>query len=294
MTAETDRPADKPPRRKRSIPISLRIVASLALLGLGGAAWFGLLVHQRHTAIAAIERAGGSVSRQRIGPRWLRDIVGDSRMALVEEVDAVSFNRGTSTDAELLHVRALESLQGLYLNEMLDSGLVYGPKRSLVTDAGLAHIPGLNRLWGLGLVRTQVTGSGFIHLARMQDLEILNCAHSPITDDALRHLKRLKSLKGLDLRDTRITDAGAAHLAELTNLTSLDLGNNRLVSDAALRPLRQLEKLQTLLLGGTSVKEAAINEFKLARPNVTVLFWEMRATVGADSAADGTTDSSNR
>ena len=59
-----------------------------------------------------------------------------------------------------------------------------------LTDAGLAHLKGLNNLTGLLLAGTKVTDAG------------------------LAHLKRMTKLKRLGLWDTKVTDAGKKKLTQ--------------------------------------------------------------------------------
>ena len=64
-----------------------------------------------------------------------------------------------------------------------------------MTDAGLQHLVGLDKLITLELYKTQITNAG------------------------LQHLKTLKSLQSLQVRDSKVTDAGIADLkAALPNL----------------------------------------------------------------------------
>ena len=63
-------------------------------------------------------------------------------------VIAVSFTTTNVTDAELLHLKELTSLQTL------------GLSGTQVTDDGLLHLKGLTSLRMLSLVNTQVTGYG--------------------------------------------------------------------------------------------------------------------------------------
>src|SRR5262245_60825165 len=62
---------DKPPRRRRWIPLSLRIyVGCTALFATIGAIWFGVGFYRHEAAIRQLERVGGKVSRSSGGPAW--------------------------------------------------------------------------------------------------------------------------------------------------------------------------------------------------------------------------------
>jgi Leucine-rich repeat (LRR) protein len=84
-----------------------------------------------------------------------------------------------------------------------------------ITDAGLAHLAGLNQLQWLNLDRTQITDGGLAGIAGLTQLQSLN------------------------LDRTQITDAGLAHLAGLTQLRDLRLRNNPQVTDEGVKKLQQ-------------------------------------------------------
>src|SRR5258707_454509 len=86
-----DPTTEKPPRRRRWIPLSLRIfLAILLLLGMG-ALWLGARGYRQMVAIREIEQAGGELVTKKGGPEWLRAQVGDERMKSVDNVEVVDF-----------------------------------------------------------------------------------------------------------------------------------------------------------------------------------------------------------
>ena len=172
---------------RRFLRFSVRgMIVLVLVIGAG----LGLFVHEAHVqrdAVAAIKKAGGSVSYDWAwkdgtsvpggkpwAPRWLVDLVGVDYFGHVTIV--WSPPRAGSTDATLAQIGRLTQLQVLDLPE------------SFISDAGLAHLEGLTNLFDLGLEGTQITDAG------------------------LAHLKGLTSLTGLWLEGTQVTDAGMNEL----------------------------------------------------------------------------------
>src|SRR5437899_1044585 len=89
-TSTSDPTTDKPPRPRRWIPVSLRmLVAVLTSLGVA-CAWYGVTGYRQLTAIRELESVPGDVRTKPVGPGWLRDWVGIERMRMFDEV--VEFN----------------------------------------------------------------------------------------------------------------------------------------------------------------------------------------------------------
>ncbi len=110
-----------------------------------------------------------------------------------------------------------------------------------ITDAGLAHLKGLNNLSRLRL------GDAFI-AAGLRVEESLKPLFDlpPITDAGLAHLEGLTNLSELDLSGNEITDAGLVHLKALANLRIVDLRGTR-VTDAGAKDLqRALPRLKII------------------------------------------------
>jgi len=103
-----------------------------------------------------------------------------------------------------------------------------------ITDAGLANLQGLKRLWFLMIRQTKVTGAGLESLAGLPRLQFLDLAGLPIGDTDLARLgvilrsRRAVSpgsvdILSLNLSQTQITDAGMLHLAGLRRDILLDV-----------------------------------------------------------------------
>jgi hypothetical protein len=231
---------DKPPRRRRWIPVSLRIfVVMLVLLGLGTAA-FGLSVwlpyHREKLAVKTIESCGGSVSTVKRSPEWLRRVVGNARsneFKIFARIDSVDLNDATITDAEIAQMGGCSSLEVLLVG------------------------------------RTEVTDDGLALLSELTNLEILTLNETAVTDAGLAHLSGLTKLKLLVLDDTPVTDAGLAKLSGNTKLERLYLSGT-LVSDSGLVHLSKLTKLRRLGLERTMVTSKGIEELRKALPDCVI------------------------
>src|SRR5437899_2297141 len=99
--------ADRPPCRRRWIPLSLRVfVVILLLLGVGSALWIGVPAYCQQVAIREIERAGGVIGTSRRSPiwrlpGWLLISMGLELIRLVEDVQSVNLTNQPVTDATL-------------------------------------------------------------------------------------------------------------------------------------------------------------------------------------------------
>ena len=184
-----DPTAGKPPRRKRWIPLSLRMfMAILVLLGVSSVLWTWVsyhraqqVYHREQQVIQEIKSWGGIVSTKTDGPEWLPRLVGNGRQSVVRVFDRISFI-------------------------LLD--------RAAVTDAGVArfHLSGLTNLDGVSLDGTAVTDASLAQLSGLTKLRQVSVNGTAVTDAGLMHLNGLTGLKMLRLTNTKVTDAGVAEL----------------------------------------------------------------------------------
>ncbi len=197
------------------------------------------------------------------------------------EIVEVDLNYTQITDAGLVHLAGLTSLQTLALfnTQVTDAGLRHlkgltslqtlGLSNTQITDAGLVHLAGLTSLQGLNLSGTKITDAGLVHLKGLTSLQKLGLSNTQITNRGLVHLAGLTSLQELYLNSTQITDAGLVQLAGLTSLQTLRLSNTE-ITDAGLVHLSGLTSLQRLALSETQVTDAGVAKLKEALPN-----WEI-------------------
>ena len=174
----------------------MRGLIVLVLVIGAGLGWLVRQAHIQRDAVAAIRKAGGTVSYS-----WERDhgkaIPGGRPWApswLVEFIGVDFF--GHVTEVNLF-------------------GSV-GP-----ADTVLAEVGRLNQLQRLSLLSTSVTDAGLVHLKGLTNLSVLGLDGTQVTDAGLVHLGGLTKLLGLWLDGTQVTDAGLVHLKGLTNLNFL-------------------------------------------------------------------------
>jgi hypothetical protein len=167
------------------VRFSIQGLIVLVLLIGAGLGWLVRSAHVQRDAVAAIRRAGGSVSHdwewnngksvqggKPWAPKWLVSLIGVGCFA---HVTSVRLQRAPTDGAivEIGHFTQLERLQ-------LGGGFV--------SDGELAHLKGITKL---------------------SDLWLTN---NPVSDAGLTHLKGLTKLKCLQISGTQVTDAGLAHL----------------------------------------------------------------------------------
>jgi hypothetical protein len=158
--------------------------------------WYVQRVHVQQDAVAAIKRAGGSVTydwewdhynpdiSDAIGrpraPKWLADRVGVDYVASVVHVNLVwrsAMGSNRADDKTLVQVGRLSRLEFLSLNN------------TAITDAGLAHLTGLTRLRQLELWHTQTGDAGLASLKGLSNLRLILLAGTRVTDDGVLELE---------------------------------------------------------------------------------------------------------
>lgn len=253
-----------PASRRRWLRISVRGLMVLVLLVGGGVGWVAHHAHAQRDAVAAIQRAGGSVlydlepnpytQAKPWAPKWVIERIGVDHFGRVIQANLTG---SSMTDAGLSRLEGLTDLQLLCLPD------------TQVGNNGLAHLKGMGQLWMLILWKTKVGDSGLSHLKGLTRLRTLDLSDTEVTDAGLEHLEKLANLEGLSLAGTRVTDAGLIHLKGLTRLRALLLDNTT-VGDEGLAHLKGLVGLRTLQVSRASVSDAGLAELRKALPNVDI------------------------
>lgn len=180
--------------KRRWFQFSLRTLLVLLTLSC---AWLGVVVNRvnrQRAAVQVVERLGGNpeYGDAPVDESWA---VGKLRNWLprdyFDHVVAIDFNGTQVSDAGLVHLKGLTTLEWLNL-----SG-------TQVTDAGLTHVKGLTTLKWLSVGDTRVTDSGLVHLEDLTALKFLDLDGTQVTDTGLVHLKRLRVLEWLRLANTQ-------------------------------------------------------------------------------------------
>jgi internalin A len=205
---------------RRYLRFSVRglIVLVLAIgLGLG---WLVRNARIQREAVAAIERAGGSVSYdwewnnetsipggKPWAPIWLMDLIGVDYFGHVTTVRLSRFE----TSSIFSQIGRLARLQRLRL---------VAPSFS---DAGMAHLNKLTELTSLDLRGTNVTDAGLMHLAGLTKVSVLNLDDTQVSDAGLLHLRGLRNLEWLGISRTNVSDDGMNELKRaLPNVSVFD------------------------------------------------------------------------
>jgi hypothetical protein len=213
----TNPATDKPPPRRRWIPLSLKMFVVLLLLFVAWSIWcIGVPTYRRHVAIREIEQVGGNAISDQgpVGPVWLRDLVGWGWMERnVDDIDTVILADTAADDETLRPIFGLPRVREVWLRD------------TKVTDSGLQYLRPLAQLERLLLSDSRVTDDGLKAVGELTSLKDLNLCSTRVTDRGLQHLKRLTNLEIIWLYDTPVTDEGADDLQSA--LPGLRIGRNR-------------------------------------------------------------------
>ncbi|MBN2591285.1 MAG: carboxypeptidase regulatory-like domain-containing protein [Sedimentisphaerales bacterium] len=180
------------------------------------------------------------------------------------------------TDKSLDHMKGLTKLKSLRLDDaqITDNGVMklkqYGILKELeffvlsgtqITDDGLAHLQGMDKVKRLYLGNTQISDDGLKYLAGLSNMEVLILNKTNITDKSMEYLKGLKKINMLYLSNTQISDKGLEHLKELTNLVQLWIGGTK-ITDAGLEHIQGLENLESISLESTGITDKGLEYLK--------------------------------
>lgn len=159
----------------------------------------------------------------------------------------------TITDAGILHLRPLQELRDIHL-----SG---GELR----DASLAVFASLPKLERLSLQGNHISDNGIQHLRNHASLKSLWIGQqaSALSSDVAEPLSTLASLEELDLQNVTLNDEALGKLAGLSKLRMLFVSADPRaresgITDASLKPLMNLSKLEWLSIYNTHISEAGL------------------------------------
>ena len=215
-------------------------------------------------------------------------------------------NTDGATDAGLVHLRHLSDLRYLQVSGprfgdggMKHVGELTGLQRLSwggigLTDAGLSHLKRLTRLQSVSLNATQLTGDGLKTLASLPRLKVLKLHEARIDPEnlrhlaghlslvelvvraghatdwkGLRHLKHCPALEVIGIPNCSVDDDDVLQLEGCDGLAGLDLAGTN-ITDAALRTLACLPRLQWVEVGNTAVTASGIRRLKEEAPGLTV------------------------
>ena len=97
-------------------------------------------------------------------------------------------------------------------------------------------------------------------------LEWLSLRRTAVTDDGLATAKQFKNLVLLRIESPLITDQGLQHVGEIKGLRELWLDHVPRVTDTGLEHLKTLTEVRSLMVRGTQVTDAGLEDLKAALP----------------------------
>jgi internalin A len=195
---------------------------------------------------------------------------GFDALASLEHLEELHFGGDKMTGLALPSLRLLPSLKLLDVNgsQRTDSGR-WG---LMLTDVNVESIGALTQLETLNIGGSIVSDVGMKALASLAGLKSLDLSRMEITAQGLEPLTKLAKLQRLNLwQCARIDDKAAQYLLKMNRLEILDLGDTA-VTDKLLDDLAGMKSLKLLLVGGTKITPARVEQFRKARPNCRVVW----------------------
>jgi internalin A len=181
--------------KRPRVRLTVRTLMILVLVLAGGLGWIVHRARVQREAVAAIERSGGRVryayerkdqnpipGGKSRWPGWLIGMVGVDYFETV--VFAELFERGS--DAEMAWIGRLGRLEELYLNVSNSDG----PPASGLTDAGMVHVAGLDRLRTLLISSNRVGNAGLKPVGGLTGLQNLTILMTQATPEGVSGLRR--------------------------------------------------------------------------------------------------------
>jgi Leucine-rich repeat (LRR) protein len=254
-------------------------------------AFLGNSARRQNLAVAALEKAGGSIHydfeyvatpSEPIGwkfdpdatpsePIWLLKLTG---FGYFHNAVSVTFLGGGLTENELAMLAQLPQLKSVTLCE---TKLVDEQRKTIrpIQDIDLAVFKDLTQLQVLNLRGADVHGPGFGSLAKLQRLQEIDLIGVPLGDEGMKWIGQLGTLRELRHEAPAnagvpvVTDAGLAAINKLSNLEVLYLEGTQ-VSDAGVPYLKPLTKLKDVDLDETQVTPAGIRALQQALPRASI------------------------
>ena len=195
---------------------------------------------------------------------------GFDALASLEHLEELHIGGDKMTGLALPSLRLLPSLKRLDVNgsQRTDSGR-WG---LMLTDVNVESIGALTQLESLNIGGAIVSDVGMKALANMVSLKSLDLSRMEITAQGLESVTKMTKLQRLNLwQCARIDDKAAQHLLKMNSLEILDLGDTA-VTDKLLDDLAGMKSLKTLLVGGSKITPARVEQFRKARPDCQIVW----------------------
>src|SRR5262249_41567001 len=203
-------------------------------------------------AWAAADFSAAAAASDAAIAKSLEKIYASVTLDAENNITTVDFSDADYSDKDLAQLRELSKL---------DSLVIPG---SAFTDRSIPHVCGLEKLTQLTLENTSLTSAGLRQLRDLPALKSLNVRrNSALTDGALEGLQdRFPRLERLDLLFNYFTDAALDHVVGLADLKVLDLRGCVKITDAGVRKLAALAKLERLKLSSPEITDAAMETIR--------------------------------
>lgn len=162
-------------------------------------------------------------------------------------LESVDISGGEITAAGLVHLKELQGLKRLYLNNLP------------ITSDALAELSHLKNLDTLSLRNAGIDNNAMVHIKKLDQLNVLNLAETDITNAALKELQGLENLGTLVLAGTAVTGEGFSHLKPIKTLRTLNVSGCKEL-DGHLLELSDLPELRMLYVYDCVVSEEEVEE----------------------------------
>ena len=195
---------------------------------------------------------------------------GFDALASLEHLEELHIGGDKMTGLALPSLRLLSSLKRLDVNgsQRTDSGR-WG---LMLTDVNVESIGALTQLESLNIGGAIVSDVGMKALASIASLKSLDLSRMEVTAQGLEPVAKMTRLQRLNLwQCARIDDKAGQLLLKMNSLEILDLGDTA-VSDRLLNDLARMKSLKLLLVGGTRITPAGVEQFRKARPDCRIVW----------------------
>lgn len=178
-----------------------------------------------------------------------RDVTdaGLEAIAKLDQLETLYLHRSAGTDAGLAHLSGLENLRSLNIR--------MSPQ---YTEAGLKHFENLRHLSRLEY-SGEITGEGLKHLRNLRKLRHLQFAAGRLSAKSLGVLTKLPRLNSLSLIGGTVDKAAMSQIAAIGNLQYLEFSKTKFPGDALLL-IGRCQKLKTLSFRSIPVKDPVLDE----------------------------------
>jgi hypothetical protein len=200
------------------------------------------------------------------GPAFDDDALARFVKTYGDRVWGLSLVNTSVTDAGLRHVAGLPHIHQLGLGSG-DPTPRAGPSLNRFTDAGLVHLKSLTSLQNLQLGGLPITDAGLDSIKDLPELGGLYLWRTRVRGQSLGQFKSLPMLAVLYLDESAVTEDAVGQLRGATNLQMLSLAGIPLTG-RALRYLKAVPKLKELNIQGCGLGFEDIDAFQVARPTV--------------------------